>query len=119
MAPTLAPRAEDGGPINWNALHSSYIAAGVIVGFFVLCLACMLIWGPGWYRRRRAKFAAARESEAQELELANGHRLSTSSTQHGDSQPKSVHPGSHQAQTPVATTHHTADGPKTTTTNET
>ncbi|KXJ94926.1 hypothetical protein Micbo1qcDRAFT_202487 [Microdochium bolleyi] len=117
MAPTalVARGEEQGGPINWAALHSSYIAAGVIVGFFILCLACMMIWGPGWYKRRRAKFAAAREREAQELELAQGIRLSTSSTQHGDSQPKSVHPAPTATTTPL-TTHNTTNAPPATTT---
>ncbi|KAH7038083.1 uncharacterized protein B0I36DRAFT_359691 [Microdochium trichocladiopsis] len=100
MAPTFITRREDeGGPINWAALHASYIAAGVVVGFFILLLACMMIWGPGWYRRRRAKLAAL---ERARLEQQDGIPLSPTSTQAGDSQPKTVHPEQQPATTPVA-----------------
>lgn len=102
MAPTftLAVREEQGGPINWAVLHASYIAAGVIVGVFVLLLAAMMIWGPGWYRRRRAKLA---QQERERQEQADGIPLSPTSTQAGDTQPKTVYP-TQQQQPQLATT---------------
>jgi len=102
MAPTvtLAVREEEGGPINWAALHASYIAAGVVVGVFVLLLGAMMVWGPGWYRRRRAKLA---QQERERQEQADGIPLSPTSTQAGDTQPKTVYTAQQQ-QYPATTT---------------